>query len=263
MLLLAQPPLQSLQHTATITISTITTATITTATITTASLTTASITTATGTTPLATWSMSGGAFPHGGWGGEESGERGRQGGGGFGEGVAYVPLQQHLISLLRHLPRSPRHRLHRSSLFSRSPLLRPFSFFFFFFPFFLLFLLIHFFFSFFFLSFLFFLPSSSFCFILLSYNTIQYKHEYYYSGINSVEFRGHIFLPIFVPSTSYPFFFIFPSFLLYIIYIYIYIIFFIKASLQPTGGQIRWLEDTRFVWRHLRRSVRLREDIVD
>ena len=24
-----------------------------------------------------------------------------------------------------------------------------------------------------------------------SYNTIQYKHEYYYSGINPVEFRGH------------------------------------------------------------------------
>ena len=23
------------------------------------------------------------------------------------------------------------------------------------------------------------------------YNTIQYKHEYYYSGINPVEFRGH------------------------------------------------------------------------
>ena len=24
------------------------------------------------------------------------------------------------------------------------------------------------------------------------YNTIQYKNEYYYSGINPVEFRGHI-----------------------------------------------------------------------
>ena len=23
------------------------------------------------------------------------------------------------------------------------------------------------------------------------YNTIQYKNEYYYSGINPVEFRGH------------------------------------------------------------------------
>ena len=232
MLLLAQPPLQSLQHTATITISTITTATITTATITTASLTTA-----TGTTPLATWSMSGDAFPHGGWGGEESGERGRQGGGGFGEGVAYVPLQQHLISLLRHLPRSPRHRLHRSSLFSRSPLLRPFSFFFFFFPFFLLFLLIHFFFSFFFLSFFFFLPSSSFCFILLSYNTIQYKHEYYYSGINSVEFRGHIFLPISVPSTSYPFFYLSLFPLIYYIYLYLYHI--LHKSLPSTH---RWVD---------------------
>ena len=25
----------------------------------------------------------------------------------------------------------------------------------------------------------------------IQYNTIQYKHEYYYSGINLVEFRGH------------------------------------------------------------------------
>ena len=24
------------------------------------------------------------------------------------------------------------------------------------------------------------------------YNLIQYKHEYYYSGINAVEFGGHI-----------------------------------------------------------------------
>ena len=28
-------------------------------------------------------------------------------------------------------------------------------------------------------------------FALLLYNTIQYKSEYYYSGINPVEFRGH------------------------------------------------------------------------
>ena len=26
---------------------------------------------------------------------------------------------------------------------------------------------------------------------IVSYNTIQYKNEYYYSGINPVEFRGH------------------------------------------------------------------------
>ena len=26
----------------------------------------------------------------------------------------------------------------------------------------------------------------------IQYNTIQYKHEHYYSGINPVEFRGHI-----------------------------------------------------------------------
>ena len=25
----------------------------------------------------------------------------------------------------------------------------------------------------------------------IQYNTIQYKHEYYYSGVNPVEFRGH------------------------------------------------------------------------
>ena len=29
------------------------------------------------------------------------------------------------------------------------------------------------------------------------YNTILYKHEYYYSGINPVEFRGHIFVIVF------------------------------------------------------------------
>ena len=26
---------------------------------------------------------------------------------------------------------------------------------------------------------------------MVSHNTIQYKNEYYYSGINPVEFRGH------------------------------------------------------------------------
>ena len=30
------------------------------------------------------------------------------------------------------------------------------------------------------------------------YNTIQYKNEYYYSGINPVEFRGHIFFHLFL-----------------------------------------------------------------
>ena len=33
-------------------------------------------------------------------------------------------------------------------------------------------------------------PPSVFC-SELKYNKIQYKHEYYYSGINPVEFRGH------------------------------------------------------------------------
>ena len=32
-------------------------------------------------------------------------------------------------------------------------------------------------------------PLFLYCIVL--YNTIQYKNEYYYSGINPVEFRGH------------------------------------------------------------------------
>ena len=30
------------------------------------------------------------------------------------------------------------------------------------------------------------------CCCCCCYNTIQYKHEYYYSGINPIEFRSHV-----------------------------------------------------------------------